>query len=161
MLATSLDIRGFKACEDCSVPLQPMSVVVGANGVGKTTVLQAMACSGSSPSRACPTTAKKKRAPATTGFVPPVVERVAEERGLPVKLDGRKLTTLGKATPEAYLDDEGAERAGASALTGKAMAAAKLAADLDVIAERCPVSFAPFLDSLREVASSWASASAE
>jgi hypothetical protein len=90
-----------------------------------------------------------------------VVERVAEERGLPVKLDGRKLTTLGKATPEAYLDDEGAERAGASALTGKAMAAAKLAADLDVIAERCPVSFAPFLDSLREVASSWASASAE
>jgi predicted ATPase len=46
MLATSLDIRGFKAFEDCTIPLQPMCVVVGANGVGKTTVLQAMALFG-------------------------------------------------------------------------------------------------------------------
>lgn len=46
MLTTSLQIRAFKAFDECTIPLEPFSVIVGANGVGKTTVLQAFALFG-------------------------------------------------------------------------------------------------------------------
>lgn len=48
MLATSLEISAFKAFETVptEVPLSPLTVIVGANGTGKTTVLQAFALFG-------------------------------------------------------------------------------------------------------------------
>lgn len=48
MLATSLEISAFKAfeTEPTEVPLSPLTVIVGANGTGKTTVLQAFALFG-------------------------------------------------------------------------------------------------------------------
>ncbi len=37
-----LTIRGFKAFEEASVPLQPFTVLIGPNGAGKSTILQAI-----------------------------------------------------------------------------------------------------------------------
>lgn len=45
-----IEYRNFKVLRDATLPLQPFTLLIGANGSGKSTALEALTCFGSTPS---------------------------------------------------------------------------------------------------------------